>query len=195
MYYICVICVLYMFLLAFLGFFASAAFFVCVFAGFIWFFLGFLRPRRFLYVLLLAFAGFSCFFCVRGDSCMCFCWLLLAFLGLFASAAIFVCVFAGFCWLFLGFWHKCHIYQINQINQIKINDIRTNQFSHRGGGPQDYLNPTAGGQKGGTRYNLTACWPRWGRRISCIFYVFIRVRHAARAPPTPYCWKRSPRWI
>ena len=24
---------------------------------------------------------------------------------------------------------------------------------------------------------------------------FIRVRHAARAPPTPYCWKRSPRCI
>ena len=57
--------------LAFLGFFASAAFFVCAFAGFIWLFLGFLRPRRYLYVLLLAFLGF------------------------FASAAIFVCAFAG----------------------------------------------------------------------------------------------------
>merc|ERR1739841_366976 len=61
MYYICIIYVLYnmywicfcWLLLAFLGFFASAAIFVCAFAGFIWLFLGFLRPRRYLYVLLL----------------------------------------------------------------------------------------------------------------------------------------------
>ena len=67
MYYICIIYVLYVYYmcfcwlyLAFLGFFASAAFFVCAFAGFIWLFLGFLRPRRFLSVLLLAFPGFWC---------------------------------------------------------------------------------------------------------------------------------------
>ena len=70
MYYICIICVLYVFLLAlsgfswvfcvrgvfclcfcwlyvaFLGFFASAGFFVRVFAGFMWLFLGFLRPAK-----------------------------------------------------------------------------------------------------------------------------------------------------
>ena len=103
MYYICIICVLYVFLLAlsgfswvfcargdfclcfcwlypaFLGFFASAAIFVCVFAGLIRLFLGFLRPRRFLYVFLLAFASFSWVFGVRGDFCMCFCWFFLAF--------------------------------------------------------------------------------------------------------------------
>jgi len=94
MYYICIICVLYVFLLAlsgfswvfcvrgvfclcfcwlyvaFLGFFASAGFFVRVFAGFIWLFLGFLRPRGFLSVFLLALSGFSWVFCVRGDICM-----------------------------------------------------------------------------------------------------------------------------
>ena len=56
MYYICIIYVLYVYYMcfcwlyvAFLGFFASAGFFVRVFAGFIWLFLGFLRPRRYLY--------------------------------------------------------------------------------------------------------------------------------------------------
>ena len=64
-YYICIIYVLYMYymcfcwlLLAFLGFFASAAIFVCAFAGFCWLFFGFWRPRRFLYVLFLAFVVF-----------------------------------------------------------------------------------------------------------------------------------------
>ena len=53
MYYMC-FCWL---LLAFLGFFASAAIFVCAFAGFSW------------------------VFGVRGDFCMCFSWLLLGFLA------------------------------------------------------------------------------------------------------------------
>ena len=64
---------------AFLGFFASAGIFVCVFAGFIRFFLGSLRPRGFLSVFLMVLSGFSWVFCVRGDFCMCFCWLFLGF--------------------------------------------------------------------------------------------------------------------
>ena len=38
-----------------------------------------------------------------------FCWLFLGFLVFFASAAIFVCVFSGFCWLFLGSMRKLKI--------------------------------------------------------------------------------------
>ena len=77
-FFVCVFAGFIWLYLAFLGFFASAGFFVFVFAGFIWLFLGFLRPRRFLSVLLLVLSGFSWVFCVRGDICMCFCWFFLS---------------------------------------------------------------------------------------------------------------------
>ena len=84
-------------LLAFLGFFASAAFFVCAFAGFCWLFFGFLRPRRYLYVLLLVLSGFSWVFCVRGDICMCFCWL---FLGFWRPRRFLYVLLLAFVWFF-----------------------------------------------------------------------------------------------
>ena len=67
MYYICIICVLYVFLLALSGFSwvfgVRGVFCLC----FCW--------------LYVALSGFSWVFCVRGVFCLCFCWLFLAFAG------------------------------------------------------------------------------------------------------------------
>ena len=77
MYYICIICVLYVFLLALSGF----SWVFCVRGDFClcfcWLYLAFLGFFASAAIFVCAFAGFSWVFGVRGDFSMCFCWLFL----------------------------------------------------------------------------------------------------------------------